>query len=325
MIRWKSVRGLILCVFWMTFAVGFPEALALARSSRPQTSHQKTSQIKSKSSHRKTKPRYYIVVAPETLVYDKPDLDAKPIAKLNQGARIAVSKGTQGSYAKFYRMKIKGRVGWVTTMDVRSETVVKKAQAQAAEDEAKKKNSRGKEEVDEEPVEESDASDKPFVFHQSLSLLGGVSNYQESVYGGHRKTSLTTFGVRILGPDVVLTGPIMDFGILVHTGVPDYYSTHSQSKPTGFWVWADALLIMPMMMHDSFWLGLGFGPVVTASRVQTIEDNREVDSFVGHMGVLLSTTAAVRIDRSFLLRIDLRYLWVGESYPQALFGFGTFF
>ncbi len=267
---------------------------------------------------KKSAARSFVVVAPETYVYEKPDLDSKAFALLPQGTRLLVSRGTRGEFAKFYRTRFKEKLGWVLTIDVKPEAVVRKA----IEEAKSKPPPKGPFAAE---LEESESdSRKPFIFSQSASFVAGISQFKESIEGVAQNEQLSVYGVRILGPDVILTGPIIDFGVLIHYGAPDYYRALSTTVPNGFLLWTEGLLMMPLRMRETSWLGFGVGPVLALSSIQSTRGLETFESFDARIGATVSFTGAVRLDE-FLVRGDIRYVWVGESYPQATIGLGTVF
>ena len=163
-----------------------------------------------------------------------------------------------------------------------------------------------------------------FIFSQSASFVAGMSQFKEGVEGVSHDVQLPVYGIRVLGPDVILSGPIVDFGLLLHYGAPSYYAQASSTTPNGFLIWTEALLMMPIRMRETSWLGVGAGPVLAMSNIQTTRGLETNDSFDARIGVTLSFTGAIRFDE-FLVRGDLRYVWAGESYPQATLGIGTVF
>lgn len=275
-----------------------------------------------KSSNKKntTKARYFVVVAPETYVYEKPDLDSKAFGLLPQGTRLPVSRGTRGEYAKFYRTRFKGKLGWVLTIDLKPEAVVRKA----IENSKSKPQPKGPFAAEQEAAAEESDQKKPFIFSQSASFVAGLTQFKEAVDGVGHDVQLPVYGVRVLGPDVILAGPIVDFGLLLHYGAPSYYSQSSSTTPNGFLLWTEALLMMPIRMRETSWLGIGVGPVLAMSNIQTTRGLETNDSFDARIGASVSFTGALRFDE-FLVRGDLRYVWAGESYPQATLGLGTVF
>jgi hypothetical protein len=265
--------------------------------------------------------RHSVVVAPETLVYEKPDLDSKPFAILPQGTRIPVSKGTRGEYQKFYRTRFQGKLGWVLTIDVRPEAEVRKAIAKAKGKKPKKGPFAAENEAEEN---QGESTKNPYVFSQSASLVFGLVDFQEDVEGVGRQESLTVYGFKITGPDVFIQGPVVDLNFLLHYGAPTYYDNLSSTKPSGFFVWIDALLVMPLRMREDSLISAAAGPVLTLSSIQTSQGLSAVDSFDARVGAALSLIAGMRFDE-IATRIDARYVIEGKSYPQFLFSLGTVF
>lgn len=268
-----------------------------------------------------TSQRYSVVVAPETLVYEKPDLDSKPFAILPQGTRIPVSKGTRGEFQKFYRTRFQGKLGWVLTIDVRPEAEVRKAIAKAKGKKPRKGPFAAENEAEEN---QGDGGKNPYVFSQSASFVFGLVSFLEDVDGQSRQETLTVYGFKITGPDVLIQGPVVDLNFLLHYGAPTYYDSLSTSKPSGFVVWMDALLVMPLRMREDSLIAAAAGPVMALSSIQTSQGLSAVDSFDAQIGLALSLTAGMRFD-DLATRVDARYVIEGKSYPQFLFSLGTVF
>ncbi len=267
--------------------------------------------------------RSSVVVAPETLVYENPDLDSKPFAILPQGTRIPVSKGTRGEYQKFYRTKFQNKLGWVLTIDVRPETEVRKAIAKFKGKKPQKGPFAAQNEAEENAEDDGQGTrGNPYVFSQSASFVFGFVDFQEDVGGRNRKENLTVYGFKITGPDVFIQGPVVDLNFLLHYGAPTYYDGLSVTKPSGFVVWLDALLVMPLRMGEDSLIAAAAGPVLSLSNIQTSEGLTSVNSFDARIGAALSLSAGMRFD-DFAARVDARYVIEGTSYPQILFSLGT--
>jgi hypothetical protein len=273
------------------------------------------------SAAKKASGRYSVVVAPETMVYEKPDLDSKPFAILPQGTRIPVSKGVRGEYQKFYKTRFQGKPGWVLTIDVRPEAEVRKAIAKSKGKKPKKGPFAAENEAEEN---QGEGGKNPYVFSQSASLVFGLVDFREDVQGEGRQESLVVYGFKITGPDVLIQGPVVDLNFLLHYGAPSYYGSLSTTKPSGFVVWVDALLVMPLRMREDSLISAAAGPVLNLSSIQTSQGLLAVDSFDARVGATLSLTAAMRFDE-IATRIDARYVIEGKSYPQFLFSLGTVF
>lgn len=292
------------------------QALAVDTTASTGTSKNQTSS---------TKTRYSVVVAPETLVYEKPDLDSKPFAILPQGTRIPVSKGTRGEYQKFYRTKFQGKPGWVLTIDVRPEAQVRKAIAKAKAAAKGKKSQKGPFAAMNEAEENQEGSGKnPYVFSQSASLVFGVVDFREDVAGQSFGESVTVYGFKITGPDVVIQGPVVDINFLLHYGAPAYYDNLSSTKPSGFLVWLDAQLVMPLRMREDSLIAAMAGPTLTLSSIQSSVGAQSESSFDARIGAVLSVAGGMRFD-GLSTRLEARYVIEGKSYPQFLFSLGTMF
>lgn len=310
-----------LCSGLAVFLFAFGICSTLRAQAKSQVANPNLTAAAKSASAKPSRTRYSVVVAPETFVYEKPDLDSKPFAILPQGTRIPVSKKSRGEFQKFYRTRFKGKLGWVLTIDVRPEAEVRKAIAKAKE----KKSPKGPFAAENEAAEnQSEGGKDPYVFSQSVSFVFGLADFREEVEGLARREGLTVYGFKITGPDVLIPGPVVDFNFLLHYGAPTYYASLSTSKPSGFVIWMDALLVMPLRMRGDSLVAVAAGPVLAMSRVQTSKGLSVVDSFDARIGAAMSLTAGVRVD-GVSARVDARYIVEGKSYPQFLFSLGTIF
>ena len=266
-----------------------------------------------------------VVIADEAQIYSKPDLDAPVIAQVKQGTKLTVSTGTRGDYAKFHRTRVGGKLGWILILDVRSEAVAKKVLTMAKA-QAYKPGPFASENKDSESDGESESgkskSREPFLFTRSISFAIGMNEYKEAVNGYDYSDHLLTYGLKLTGPDVLLTGPLMDVNIVAHYGAPIYYNGLSSIKPSGFIVWTDANFLLPIVARDHALVGVGAGPLLVISNIQTTQVDRTNSIWQFNLGVNLEVTAGFRWD-DLCLRIDAKYLFENKTYGHVQFSAGT--
>jgi hypothetical protein len=267
-----------------------------------------------------TSARHAVVVADETQIYEKPDLDSHAFATVSRGTKIPVSKGTRGDYAKFYRTRVKGKIGWVLTIDVRSESEAKKVFTKAQADAYK----AGPFAEDHGEDEDGKKTREPFTFTRSVSFALGMNDYKESINGVDHSANLLTYGLKLTGPDVLLTGPLMDVNVMLHYGAPDYYTPLSVAKPSGFILWTDANLLLPLMARENFLVGVGAGPLLVISNIQASQGSVDYNMWQFNLGADVELTAGVRMG-DFCLRFEGKYLFEKKTYRQLQVAFGTVF
>ncbi|MDX9730863.1 MAG: SH3 domain-containing protein [Bdellovibrionales bacterium] len=258
-----------------------------------------------------------VVIAPETQIYARPDLDAPVIAVVRQGTKLPVSRGVRGEFAKFHRTRVQGKIGWVVTIDVRSEKEAEKLFAQAKEQELGK----GPFAEDSQTPKERRAAE-PMVFSRSLGFTLGMLRYREELGGKTQSADLLTYGLKMTGPDVLFTGPLLDFNIAFHYGAPKYYEGLSATKPSGFFMWTDLHLFFPVRMREDSLIAIGAGPVFVISNVQTTGAGRE--GWRLNVGGAVELSGGLRFGE-FIVRAEGKYIFENKSYPQAQLVLQTLF
>lgn len=319
----------VVCVFGAGLLHAEPAKTIAARTivSKRATAATKT-QTALKTAPKKepaTKSRVAVVVAEESQIYAEPDLDAKVVTIAKRGMKIPVSKGMRGEYAKFFRTRVNGKIGWILTIDIRSVAEAKKVFTKARA-EAYKPGPFAKEsqDEDEQDTESKHSKHEPFTFTRSVSLVVGSTEYKESINGVDHATNLLNYGLKLTGPDVFLTGPLMDVNILLHYGAPSYYSELSSTKPSGFVMWWDANLLLPIMARENYLIGIGAGPLLVISNIQASQGTQDYGMWQFNLGADLELTAGVRWG-DFCARLEGKYYFEKKSYRQVQLAIGTVF
>lgn len=241
------------------------------------------------------------------MVYDQPDFDANVIAKIRRGVGVRVSSGTAGSYAKFHRVRVGNKLGWIADIDVRVEGQSRQAPVPFGQDDtpgAKKKKKKGKK-ADEPPAKKP-FEDMPLLFNKYVGVVFGGSDFIESVNGVDSSTMWAVYGLKITGPDVLLHGPIMDFNLLLHYGAPAYYNSLSTTKPGGFVIMTDALLLYPFFNRDRTLITLGLGPMLQFSNFQVTNGGSPMSLTELDAGLSTQLSFGFKLGR-VALRLEAKY------------------
>lgn len=266
-----------------------------------------------------------VVIVEEAQVYVDADLDSEVIGVVPGGTKLALSKGTRGEYAKFRKTRIKGKIGWISSLDVKTETEIKKLKAKVkAKSKGKPRSSKGPFANEEKNPERDEAGGDLFVFTRSVGLAVGIAEYKESINGGDYSASLLTYGLKLTGTDVLLGGALMDVNILFHYGAPEYYDRLSITKPTGFISWMDFNLLLPVMMREDSLIGIGLGPLLVLSNMSASDSNQTYSMWALNAGVTAEVTAGVRFGE-VALRLDGKYWFERQSYRQLQLALQTVF
>ncbi len=270
-------------------------------------------------------------------VYSQPDFDAQILATLTVGQKVVVSKGTAGAYAKFHRVRAGKIVGYISEMDVEGEggaslkaaekspvgakaadtskSKTKKTSKTASRDKRGRRAKSQKLSPAEQEKRERAAEERarqaraalPFVFNRYVGLVIGVAGYEETISASKSRDSLLVYGLKLTGPGIFFEGPILDTNVVLHWGAPKGYASISAVKPSGFFLLADTLLILPMLQKGEFSGTLGFGPAVSYRSFKTVD----AAGFVSHsgfgLGLSLQAGAGVRLG-DYALRLEGKYL-----------------
>lgn len=264
-----------------------------------------------------------VVVSEKTQIYENPDLDAKVIAVVNRGTRLPISKGTRGDYAKFHRTRVDGKIGWVLILDIRTEAAAKKFFTKAIA-EAYKAGPFSEESHEDEKLTEGRDEHEPFAFTKSVSFVVGLSNYKESIGGDEYSTDLLSYGLKLTGPDVFLDGPLMDVNVLFHYGAPDYYRQLSSTNPSGFMIFADANLLLPLLMRQNSLIGVGAGPLIVISDLQAGQGAQNYSMWQVNLGATVELTGGLRLG-DWCVRLDGKYMFEKKTYRQIQLSIGKLF
>lgn len=238
------------------------------------------------------------------LVLIKPDLDSGPIAQYEAGKRIRVSKGTTSGEVKFRKTRVGGRIGYIADIDVR----VGAAPAVAA------KGGKG---VDKKPTRKKETSAEkerePVYFARFVGLILGFSEFKEGIDGVDASASMPFYGLKITGPDVLVSGPVIDFNLLLHYGAPSYYDALSAIRPSGFVLLTDALLRLPILAGQNGLLAFGLGPMLMFSQFSVSNAGRSQSLTEINLGVSLNLGVTYRIEKVGL-GLEAKYFIEKQSY-----------
>lgn len=265
-----------------------------------------------------------VVKTDGAMVYSRPDFDSDVVATLSKGQKVRVNRAAVGGdMGRFYKLRVQGQVGYIADIDVE---VVGGAMpiAKAPATGTKKKTSAKRTKQGESQKEADSAKNKksprrrqlPIYFSRYVGVLIGQSGYRENISGVDSNTTMSIYGLKVTGPDVLIDGPVIDFSVALHYGAPSYYDSLSTTKPAGFIMLTDALLLLPFMHGDNALAYLGAGPLLALSNIQTTTAGtpRTLTSF--NLGASFSLGGAVRFDK-LALRLEAKYFWEKQTY-QAL-------
>lgn len=288
------------------------------------------------------------------LIYNRPDFDADVLATLSEGTEVRISRGVVGEFAKFHRVRIGDKIGYIAEIDVTPEigaepeitapapTPVPRARQKspeksaekilpkpdepplekplanrAAKNRAKKSDGKAKIAKKSDKKTEKKRKRKEFMYTRYVGLAGSMVWYKEDIRGVASEAALGFFGLKLTGPDVLLQGPIMDFNLLLHYGAPDYYGPLSYTAPTGFILMTDALFLLPFVQEKNHMYYLGVGPLLVLSEFKIVNGARSMDLVALNFGLSTELGVGFRIG-SVAFRVEGKYHWERRSYRSVL-------
>jgi len=252
-----------------------------------------------------------VIATDGALVFVKPDSTSSVMAQLSQGQKVRVSKGqVRGVDGIFRRIRVGNKIGYILNEDVVLQTAASPVppKGKTAKADSSAKRTRGK-----EREKKKESRRDPIYFTRYIGLLVGETEYKEDIANVDASARLMIYGFKLTGPDVLISGPVIDFNFALHYGVPPYYDRLSDTKPTGFVIFTDALLPIPVMQGIDSMLYLGVGPALVYSQFDVVQGVRRMDLKNVNLGLSTSLGAAYRIEK-IALRLEAKYFVEKTSY-----------
>lgn len=206
------------------------------------------------------------------------------------------------------------------------EKSIEKPAEQSTEKSRAKSNGNDKNERSDKKKKKRKQSPKqsPLYFTRSVGASVGYTFFRENINGIDAKEGLLTYGLKITGPDVFFDGPVMDINIVLHYGAPSYYGQFSSTKPSGFVLWSDALLLIPFSQKRNSMIHFGVGPLLVLSNFKVTNSDRPMDLTALNLGLSFSLGGGVRIDK-VIVRLEGKYFLEKKSYQGILTSLQTEF
>lgn len=243
------------------------------------------------------------------LVYSKPNFDAKIIATLKAGQRVRVTRGTTGDVAQFHKVRVGKRIGYIVDIDIS----VPGARSQQRSQKNVKAKAKAKAKTPPVRNPEKKRDELPIYFTRYVGVLLGQVQFKEDISGVDAEEDLMTYGLKITGPDVFFDGPVMDVNLALHYGAPSYYDSLSATKPSGFVLFSDALLVLPLTHGHNSMFYISGGPLLVFSRFLVTRDARPMTLTALHLGASFAAGGAVRF-RGISLRGEVKQMVEKQSY-----------
>jgi hypothetical protein len=175
------------------------------------------------------------------------------------------------------------------------------------------KKSRSK--VWDEDPEDADAPDgrDPLYFTRYLGGALASVNFTEKFSGRKLSDNMLMYGLRMTGPGVLFDGPPLDFNLWFTMEKPGYYSRFSSSTPTGFMMFSDVMLTLPLMEKKDWNIYYGVGLMGVYTRYKVKVKTSEFDSQEFRVGADFGLGTAYRFGK-YAIRADAKYYYEKSQY-----------
>ena len=257
---------------------------------------------------RKKKSQTAIVAVEGAAFYKYPNFDAQVLEYVRAGTKVKASlkpRAGIGGFGAFFKVKLpSGKVGWMTDVDVLPQYKVKNksgSQTQTNPDFNKAND-----------IMENAGRDQIY-FERYVGANLAYVNFSEKFDKGTLSSNTPMFGVRGVGPDLFFGSPPLDFSFQFSLEAPRYYSDFASGDATGFFVIADALFPFPFWSSDSYYFGLGLGPMLTYTNFAVQVRSSEFDSQELRIGAVADLAAMFRY-KKFAVKIDYKYYYEVTQY-----------
>ncbi|MES2854933.1 MAG: SH3 domain-containing protein [Bdellovibrionota bacterium] len=248
-----------------------------------------------------------VVVTDGAQIYAKPDFDANVIGSLKAGKSVTISRGKIGEFAKFHKIKSGKVTGYIADIDVRSGAL-------PAPQKKKFKDAKARDKQASNKTKEKDPTKDPLYFSRFFGLTLGSVIFKEGISGVDSKANLVTYGFRVTGPDVIMSGAVIDWNLILHYGAPSYYNSLSSTTPGGFVLWTDAHFLLPFFgKHDAMGY-FGIGPMLAFSSFKLTNGGEARDLTALNIGLSTSLGGAFRFGK-YAVRLEGKYFIEKQAYP----------
>ncbi len=281
------------------------------------------SQLKSQTKGQSKAAAYItmVIATDGAIVFDRPNQDANVMTQLPYGKKVRVSRGsTRGGEDRFRRIKVGSKSGYILEIDVAPESAINEAEISTGKKQVAKnaKNKRDSQRERKRPKE-------PFYFTRYVGLTGGFADFKESISGVDAvSNNFLVYGLKITGPEVVFSGPVVDLNILLHYGAPEYYEKLSKIKPTGFVLFTDALFVLPVLNRENGAVYVEAGPLLVYSSFKVLNGTRVMDLTSVNLGASFAAGAGFRVEK-VALRLEGKYMIEKQSYKAVQLSLQTEF
>ncbi len=250
------------------------------------------------------------VVSDGAMVYKSPDFDSPVIAYLQVGQIYTMSVNKFN--VAFYKIRVNNQLGYVADTDV-----VASGGGGAKKKPSAKDKSDGKKDSKKTAKPELKKPKKRRSY--SLTQYVGPSFYtvsfKEKAGGAQRTESLFMFGIKLSGPNLLVSGATpSELNLLIYPDAPSYYDKLTGESATGFNLLFDGLLISTIDSSKDRMVHVGFGPMMRYSRFAVKLGGKSLDLQSINLGAAFDFGMGMRFG-PVSIKLDAKYYWEKEQFP----------
>lgn len=273
--------------------------------------------------------QHAVTIVDGAALYEKPNFDAPVIDYLGDGKKIVVSKKAvrgSGGLGIFYRVKAGGRTIFITDTDIKmSKSAGSEPEGEVAADVSREKvtQKKGTKKKKKRRRKADEENGESLYFTTYIGGAVGTVQYSEIFQDRTLSSQMPVYGFRMTGPGTLFDGPPLDFNFLLSLSTPSYYSKFTSSRPTGYLLLSDVMMMLPLWEGRQAYVYYGLGVMGAFAAYKVQIKNSLYDSKEFRMGADFGLGGGVRVGDTALLRADLKYYYERTHYMGALISFQT--
>lgn len=301
----NMLMRLELWAFLFLFFATFEKGLAQVETEKSKRSSIRTSNV-----------QVAIVQDGGTDVFPEASFDSDPIAYLNPGQKIKISRKKypgSGGFGLFYKVSLgKGKSGYISDVEV----VPQFTQTKFTQ---KVKQNPEFEELTQEPQPKLES----MLFTRFLALNLASIQYKEKFSPQDLSAPVQFFGLKMTGPGYLFEEIPLDIDLLISPKPPAYYDDKLATAPsTGFLLFSSVSLKFPFIDLDNSQVYYSLGLFGNYSNYSIKIGSNNFDSQELKLGVVGGVGAAMRFHRKYFIQSDARYYHEKTKYWGYSFSFG---
>ena len=259
------------------------------------------------------------VVTDGAAVYRAPDFDSAVQEYLRYQTPVMASKKAYvgvGGLGLFHKVQYRGRTGFVADTDIRV-TKSREKEASSEEPSTTRSSSKAWEKEEEEALGKA-----PLYFMRYLGGAVSGVHFTEKFSGRELSDDMLMYGLRMSGPGTLFDGPPLDFNFLVSLQKPGYYQNFSSGEPTGFMLFGDVMVQLPLYDAGNTLITYGFGLMWTYTRYNVPVKGTSFDSQEVRVGLDAGLGYGYRLGKN-MIRVDAKYYHEKTHYFGGTLSFQT--